>query len=67
MAFVNGIAEIAEKNAHHPDIDIRWNKVLLALSSHDAGGITGQDFHVASAIDEVFSKSLESPGKMGNQ
>jgi 4a-hydroxytetrahydrobiopterin dehydratase len=54
MKFVNRVADLAEKNAHHPDIDIRWNKVRLALSSHDAGGITDKDFHVASAIDELL-------------
>jgi len=54
MKFVNRVADLAEKNAHHPDIDIRWNKVRLALSSHDAGGITAKDFHVASAIDGLL-------------
>jgi len=54
MEFVNRVAEVAESNAHHPDIDIRWNKVRLALSSHDAGGITEKDFEVASAIDALL-------------
>jgi 4a-hydroxytetrahydrobiopterin dehydratase len=54
MKFVNRVADVAEKNAHHPDIDIRWNKVRLALSSHDAGGITDKDFLVASAIDGLL-------------
>ena len=44
-------AEAAEKANHHPDIDIRWNKVHLALSSHDAGGLTSRDFGLAAAID----------------
>ncbi len=55
MAFVNRVAELAEKNAHHPDIDIRWNKVRLALSSHDAGGLAEKDFLLASAIDPLLS------------
>ena len=50
MNFVNRVAEQAEKAAHHPDIDIRWNKVRLALSSHDAGGLTELDFSLAAAI-----------------
>jgi 4a-hydroxytetrahydrobiopterin dehydratase len=53
MAFVNRVAEEAEKAAHHPDIDIRWNKVRLALSSHDAGGLTEADFKLAKIIDSL--------------
>ena len=43
MKFVNRVAVIAEAAGHHPDIDIRYNQVLLGLVSHDAGGITGRD------------------------
>jgi len=53
IAFVNRIAEAAEQANHHPDIDIRWNKVRLALSSHDAGGLTERDFLLAAAIDSL--------------
>jgi 4a-hydroxytetrahydrobiopterin dehydratase len=52
--FVNDIAEIAEKFGHHPDIDIRYNKVTLALTTHDAGGLTEDDFAVAGAIDHAI-------------
>ncbi len=51
--FVNRVAEAAEKANHHPDIDIRWNKVRLALSSHDAGGLTERDFRLAAVIDSL--------------
>lgn len=51
MQFVNGVAEMAEGAGHHPDIDIRYNKVRLALISHDAGGLTDRDFDLAAAID----------------
>jgi 4a-hydroxytetrahydrobiopterin dehydratase len=54
MKFVNAVADEAEKARHHPDIDIRWNKVRLALSSHDAGGLTDQDFGLASTIDTLI-------------
>ena len=37
MRFVTAVARIAEKAWHHPDIDIRWNKVTLALTTHDQG------------------------------
>jgi len=50
MHFVNNVAALAEQSAHHPDIDIRYNKVTLALSTHDAGGITEKDTALAAAI-----------------
>ncbi|MGA8111701.1 MAG: 4a-hydroxytetrahydrobiopterin dehydratase [Acidobacteriaceae bacterium] len=53
MQFVNGVAELAEGAGHHPDIDIRYNKVRLALISHDAGGLTERDFDLAAAIDSL--------------
>jgi 4a-hydroxytetrahydrobiopterin dehydratase len=56
MKFVNAVAEEAEKAGHHPDIDIRWNKVRLALSSHDAGGLTQRDFRLAATIDNQISE-----------
>lgn len=53
MGLVNSIALLAEKQNHHPDIDIRWNKVTLALSTHSAGGLTENDFNLARSIDEL--------------
>jgi 4a-hydroxytetrahydrobiopterin dehydratase len=58
IAFVNQVARKAEKSDHHPDIDIRWNKVTLVLSTHSEGGLTGKDFSMASQCDEIFSKAL---------
>jgi 4a-hydroxytetrahydrobiopterin dehydratase len=54
--FVNRIAGKAQKINHHPDIDIRFDKVTLKLTTHDAGGITEKDFSLARQCDEVFSK-----------
>ena len=54
MSFVNSVAALAERAGHHPDIDIRYNKVRLALSSHDAGGITEKDFGLAKEIGETL-------------
>jgi len=51
--FVNAVAEIADEEEHHPDIDIRWNKVRVALSTHSEGGLTDLDFHVAEKIDTL--------------
>jgi 4a-hydroxytetrahydrobiopterin dehydratase len=52
MAFVNRVAELAESLDHHPDIDIRYSKVTLALSTHDAGGLTARDFDLAGQVQE---------------
>jgi 4a-hydroxytetrahydrobiopterin dehydratase len=54
MVFVNRVAELAEEANHHPDIDIRYNTVELALVSHDAGGITARDVRMASLLSEAF-------------
>ena len=51
IRFVNSIARLAEKAWHHPDIDIRWNKVTLALTTHDEGGLTEKDFVLARKFD----------------
>jgi 4a-hydroxytetrahydrobiopterin dehydratase len=50
MAFVNRVAALAQAADHHPDIDIRYSKVTLALSTHSAGGLTARDFDLAEAI-----------------
>lgn len=52
MAFVNWIANAAEQAGHHPDIDIRYNRVKLALVSHDAGGITTRDADMARRLSQ---------------
>ena len=51
LAFVNRVGELAEREQHHPDIDIRYNQVTLSMWTHDAGGLTERDFRLASAID----------------
>jgi 4a-hydroxytetrahydrobiopterin dehydratase len=60
MAFVNRVAALAEAAAHHPDIDVRYNRVLLGLVSHDAGGITERDAAMASRISRELSSA---PGR----
>jgi 4a-hydroxytetrahydrobiopterin dehydratase len=54
MAFVNQVAEKAELAGHHPDIDIRYNRVRLALVTHDAGGLTERDFDLAASIEALL-------------
>jgi 4a-hydroxytetrahydrobiopterin dehydratase len=53
MAFVNRVAQIAEQAGHHPDIDIRYNRVKLGLVSHDAGGITARDARMARQLNAL--------------
>jgi 4a-hydroxytetrahydrobiopterin dehydratase len=54
IAFVTQVGFLAEAANHHPDIDIRWRKVALALTTHDAGGLTEKDFSLAAQIDEIM-------------
>jgi 4a-hydroxytetrahydrobiopterin dehydratase len=51
IAFVNGIAEIAEEANHHPEIRIQFDKVTLSLTTHDSHGVTGKDFLLAQKIE----------------
>jgi 4a-hydroxytetrahydrobiopterin dehydratase len=51
--FVNRVAGAAEKADHHPDIDIRWNKVTLSLSTHSEGGLTEKDTALAAIADDL--------------
>jgi 4a-hydroxytetrahydrobiopterin dehydratase len=54
--FVNQVADIAEDEEHHPDIDIRYNKVKISLSTHSEGGITDLDFEIAEKIDTLVDE-----------
>ncbi len=53
LHFVNKVGDLAEKAGHHPDIDIRYNRVRLALTTHDAGGLTQKDFDLARQSEKL--------------
>jgi len=53
LGFVNKVGEAAEAAGHHPDIDIRYNKVRLSLVTHDAGGLTEKDFLLAAEATKL--------------
>jgi 4a-hydroxytetrahydrobiopterin dehydratase len=53
MAYVNKLAALAEEAGHHPDIDVRYNRVVLGLVTHDAGGITENDTAMAAQINKL--------------
>jgi 4a-hydroxytetrahydrobiopterin dehydratase len=53
LHFVNRVGELAEGAGHHPDIDIRYNRVRLSLTTHDAGGLTEKDFNLAGGPEKL--------------
>lgn len=57
VGFVNQVARLAEERNHHPEVDLRYNRVHLALSSHDAGGVTAADVDLATAITDQVEDS----------
>jgi 4a-hydroxytetrahydrobiopterin dehydratase len=59
ISFVDRVAELAERAGHHPDIDIRYNRVKLGLVSHDAGGVTARDAEAARRL----SAGVDPPAK----
>ena len=54
LAFVNRVGGLAEAAGHHPDIDIRYTKVLCTLSTHDSGGVTENDVNLARGIERLY-------------
>jgi 4a-hydroxytetrahydrobiopterin dehydratase len=55
IAFVTRIADKAEAADHHPDIDIRWRKVRVAFTTHDAGGLTELDVDLAHQVEACLT------------
>ena len=51
IAFIDRVARVADEMNHHPDIDVRYTKITMALSTHDAGGITQSDLTLAERIE----------------
>lgn len=56
LAFVDAVGEVAEEQDHHPDIDLRWGRVVLAVASHDVGGLTERDLRFAAAVDNLVGE-----------
>ncbi|APB34691.1 pterin-4-alpha-carbinolamine dehydratase [Gloeomargarita lithophora Alchichica-D10] len=56
MKFVNSLVEPAEQRGHHPDIFISYNRVVVTLTTHDAGGLTQKDFDLAQQVNQLHSK-----------
>jgi len=56
IEFVRKVADIAESQDHHPDIDIRWRTLRFRLSTHSAGGVTDLDLELARRIETVLTE-----------
>jgi 4a-hydroxytetrahydrobiopterin dehydratase len=56
IGFVGRVAEVAEAANHHPDIDIRYTKIICSLSTHDSGGVTQKDLDLARAMESVLEE-----------
>ncbi|GAA1087093.1 4a-hydroxytetrahydrobiopterin dehydratase [Nocardiopsis metallicus] len=60
VALVNEVAQAAEQADHHPDIDIRYNTVRLALSTHSEGAVTDKDMALAARVDELVAATAQT-------
>jgi 4a-hydroxytetrahydrobiopterin dehydratase len=66
IAFVVRIAFFAEQMNHHPDLDVRWRNVRVALTTHDAGGLTALDLDLAARITTAFTSASGTTGAGGD-
>ncbi|HEY7728698.1 MAG TPA: 4a-hydroxytetrahydrobiopterin dehydratase [Candidatus Eisenbacteria bacterium] len=57
IVFVNAVAHLAELANHHPDIDVRYTDITLALVTHDQGGLTGRDVDLARQVEGIRRKA----------
>jgi 4a-hydroxytetrahydrobiopterin dehydratase len=57
MKFVNSLVEPAEQMGHHPDLSISYNRVVITLTTHDAGGLTQKDFDLAKQISQLLAST----------
>jgi 4a-hydroxytetrahydrobiopterin dehydratase len=53
LMFATAVGVLAEAAQHHPDIAIKWNRVILSLSTHDVGGLSDKDFDLAKQVDAL--------------
>lgn len=56
LAFVNAVGALAEAANHHPDVELRWSRVTLRLSTHSAGGLTARDLDLARQVDGLLEQ-----------
>lgn len=63
LAFAVEVGRLAQQADHHPDIDLRFNKVFLSLVTHDAGCVTGKDRSLAAEIDRISAAAVAKRSK----
>lgn len=63
MAFANGVSDLANEVDHHPDLAVGWGRVQVAWSTHDAGGITGNDLACAARTEAIAARAGARPGE----
>lgn len=56
LAFVVAVGELAEQRGHHPDVELGWGRVVVAWTTHDAGGVTNLDIDAARACDALATR-----------
>lgn len=61
MRFVNAMADLAEREGHHPDFSVHWNRVDVTIWTHDAGGLTDNDLVLAARVGALPESSPPSP------
>jgi 4a-hydroxytetrahydrobiopterin dehydratase len=55
MSFVNAVAHMANGQIHHPDMGVHYNRCVVRFSTHDAGGLTANDFICAARANALFA------------
>jgi 4a-hydroxytetrahydrobiopterin dehydratase len=66
IAFVNGIAELAEDQGHHPDMCLYWNILEVSFWTHAIGGLSENDFIMAAKVDDLYEGSFNNPAEGQN-
>ena len=77
MSFVNKVATIAEKQNHHPDISINYDKVILSITDHEKGGVSDKCYEFVNAVDKLngdndkkdvseYARTLKNARKQGS-
>jgi 4a-hydroxytetrahydrobiopterin dehydratase len=56
LAFVNDVGSIAERENHHPDVELGWGKAVIKFSTHDVGGLSMNDFISAAKVESIGAK-----------
>ena len=60
MKFLNRVADVAEREGHHPDIAVHWNKVDLTLWTHKIGGLHENDFILAAKVNRLLEENRDA-------